>query len=203
MKSSLLIPTASFAKKNKAPQEFLPEDVVQNVTRLLVDSLENDILGEIDGNGALRNQICEARIQLWGAAVPLNVWKGDPTPASSPTGFIWDPRFSVGVCGDWLQEASIAGAWTSGRKLAQHLIDTDIASTTKYVGFKKGNFQASQSVRQLGLASLDGEMVSEKKMQQASSQPTNNRRNGGGNNNRRKNNRNGNRNQGKKQASSA
>ena len=196
-----ILSTASFAKKNKAPQEFLPEDVVQNVTRLLVDSLEKDILGETDGNGALRNQICESRVQLWGAAVPLNIW--NPARASPPTGFIWDPRFSVGVCGDWLQEASIAGAWTSGRKLAQHLIDTDIASTTKYVGFKKGNFQASQSVRQLGLASLDGEMVSEKKMQQPSSQATNRRRNGGGNNNRRKNNRNGNRNRGQKQASSA
>ena len=204
-----ILSTATFAKKNKAPQEFLPEDVVQNVTRFLVDSLENDILGEIDGSGSLRNQILDSRVQLWGAAVPLNVWKGDPVPApntngsASPTGFIWDPRFSVGVCGDWLQEASIAGAWTSGRKLAQHLIDTDISSTTKYVGFKKGNFEASQSVRQLGLASLDGEMVNEKKIQQGSSQPSNNRRNGSGNNNRRKNNRNGNRSRGQKQASSA
>ena len=204
-----ILSTASFAKKNKAPQEFLPEGVIQNVTQLLVDSLEKDILGETKTKtniqGSLRNQILESRLQLWGAAVPLNVWKGDTGKTqSSPSGFIWDPRFSIGVCGDWLLEASIAGAWTSGHKLAQHLIDTDLSSTTKHVGFKKGHFEASQSVRQLGLASLDGQMVSEEKMQstQPSAQATNIRRDGSCDNNERKNNKTRNRNRGRKQTSS-
>ncbi len=214
-----ILSTASFAKKNKAPQEFLPEDVVQNVTQMLVDSMEQDILGTTKAGtnveGTLQNQILESRVQLWGAAVPLNVWKGDVGKAQtstsnsndsrSATGFIWDPRFGVGVCGDWLMEASIAGAWTSGRRLAQHLIDTDMSSTTKHVGFKKGHFEASQSVRQLGLASLDGPMVTEVKMQptNASNQTIKKSRNGGGKTNRRKNNTNRSQSRSQKQTSSA
>jgi len=207
-----ILSTATFAKKNKAPQEFLPEDVIQNVTQMLVDSLEKDILGDAKASAnsqeSLHNQILESRLQLWGAAVPLNVWKGDATNANdsgSAAGFIWDPRFGVGVCGDWLMEASIAGAWTSGRRLAQHLIDTDLSSTTKYVGFKKGHFEASQSVRQLGLASLDGPMVSEEMMQSSPSpsQTANKRRNDAGNNKRRKNNRNRTESRGQKQTTSA
>jgi hypothetical protein len=195
-----ILSTASFAKKNKAPQEFLPENVVQNVTQMLVDSLEKDLLEEIpDANtqGPLRNEILESRVQLWGAAVPLNVWRGDAgnaRPSQTETnvsdlgslvGFIHDPRYQVGVCGDWLLEASIAGAWTSGRRMAQHLIDTDHSSDSKYIGFKKGHFEPSQSVRQLGLASLEGPMLAKEIMHstKSSSQTTNNRRTG--NNNRK------------------
>jgi len=217
-----ILSTASFAKKNKAPQEFLPEDVIQNVTRLLVDSLEKDILGKIEASGvnsnadadvlgALRNQILESRLQLWGAAVPLNVWRGDPgkarssstdanTPDVGSAGFIHDPRFQVGVCGDWLLEASIAGAWTSGRRMAQHLIDTDHSSASKYVGFKEGNFEASQSVRQLGLASLDGPMNSGKNIQSTQSSPQGSN---SSNNNKRRNNRNRNQNRSRKQTSTS
>lgn len=216
-----ILSTASFAKKNKAPQEFLPEGVIQNVTKLLVESLENDIFEEIedeaDSPGDLRNQILESRLQLWGAAVPLNVWRGDAgkagsssTNANSPelesvAGFIHDPRYQVGVCGDWLLEASIAGAWTSGQRMAQHLINTDHSSASKCIGFKKGYFEASQSARQLGLASLEGPMNSEENMQstQSSSQTTNNRRNGGGNNDKRKNDQNRNQNRSRKQTSIA
>ena len=191
-----ILSTASFAKKNKAPQEFLPEGVIQNVTKLLVESLENDLLEEIEDDsnspGDLRNQILESRLQLWGAAVPLNVWRGDSPDLESAAGFIHDPRYQVGVCGDWLMEASIAGAWTSGQRMAQHLINADHSTASKYVGFKKGVFEASQSARQLGLASLEGPMNSEEKMQstQSSSPTTNNRGNGNGNNDKRKNNRN-------------
>lgn len=205
-----ILSTASFAKKNKAPQEFLPQDVIQNVTRLLVDSLERDIVGEIhegaantngnaNGKGILREQILESRLQLWGAAVPLNVWRGDSSttrsssnntnvPNNGCAGFIHDPRFQVGVCGDWLLEPSIAGAWTSGQRMAQHLIDIDHSSTSKYVGFKKGYFEPSQSVRQLGLASLDGPMTREKNVQptnRSSPQTKNNRGSGSGSGNKK------------------
>jgi len=182
-----ILSTAPFAKKNKAPQEFLPEDVVQKVTQLLLDSLENDILCpgvEKDGGGKnggtgglLQNQVLESRLQLWGAGVPLNVWRGDPNRKSEndsthgSAGFVHDPRYQVGVCGDWLLEASIAGAWTSGRRMAQRLIDTDHSSTEKCVGFKKGNFEASSSVRQLGLASLDGPMNNSNKNGEESKHP--------------------------------
>mmetsp|Transcript_29105 Transcript_29105/g.78794 ORF Transcript_29105/g.78794 Transcript_29105/m.78794 type:complete len:656 (+) Transcript_29105:182-2149(+) len=160
-----ILSTASFAKKNKAPQEFLPDDVVQNVTQMLLDSIETDIIGRTAGKevpkGSLHNQALDSRLQLWGAGVPLNVWRGESAGSSSASGsagFIHDPRYQVGVCGDWLLEASIAGAWTSGRRLAQHLIDTDHSSSAGGVGFEKGRFEASQSVTKLGLGSLDGPM---------------------------------------------
>jgi len=175
-----ILSTAKFAKKHKAPQEFLPEDVIQNVTKLLVKSLQEDIIGNNDVSDditttLLQNQIVESRLQLWGAAVPMNVWRGDPnsnikTPTEDlgSSGFIYDPRYQVGVCGDWLMEPSIAGAWTSGRRLAQHLVDatsgnneSENSFTTESVGFKKGHFEASQSVKRLGIASLDGPIHSD------------------------------------------
>jgi hypothetical protein len=164
-----IISTAQFAKKYKAPQEFLPEDVIQNVTKLLVDSLQEDIIGNNDDNissdgttATLQSQVVESRLQLWGAGVPVNVWRGDPSNDdnksndSGSSGFIYDPRYQVGVCGDWLLEASLAGAWTSGRRLAQHLIEAENSSKSELVGFKKGYFEASQAVKKLGIAALDG-----------------------------------------------
>jgi len=167
--------TAKFAKMHKAPQEFLPEDVIQKVTKLLVNSLQEDIIGDNDisddiTTALLENQIVESRLQLWGAAVPMNIWRGDSnsnikrsTKDLDSSGFIYDPRYQVGVCGDWLMEPSIAGAWTSGRRLAQHLVDatsgnnaSENSSTIESVGFKKGQFEASQSVKRLGIAALDG-----------------------------------------------
>jgi hypothetical protein len=169
-----IISTAQFAKKYKAPQENLPEDVIENVTKLLVDSLQEDIIGNNNNNSdgtttTLQSQVVESRLQLWGAAVPLNVWRGDPSnddkksDDSGSSGFIYDPRYQVGVCGDWLLEPSIAGAWTSGRQLAQHLIDAssdkdenENSSKSESVGFPKGYFEASQAVKKLGIAALDG-----------------------------------------------
>ena len=173
-----IMSTAQFAKKYKAPQENLPEDVIENVTKLLVDSLQEDIIGNNNNNSnnnsdgtttTLQSQVVESRLQLWGAAVPLNVWRGDPSNDdkksndSGSSGFIYDPRYQVGVCGDWLMEPSIAGAWTSGRRLAQHLINASSdkdehgnSSKSESVGFKKGYFEASQAVKKLGIAALDG-----------------------------------------------
>ena len=195
-----ILSTASFAKKNKAPQEFLPEDVIQNVTRLLIDSVEKDLLGNLEGSDAdprkvvaLRDEILESRLQLWGAAVPLNVWRGDidnVQSSSKSPGFIHDPKYHVGVCGDWLLEASIAGAWSSGRRMAQHMTNISQGSNSKLVGVK-GHFEASQSVRQLGLASLDGPMNDDAKIQPTESSSQNNtRRNGSRNSNKKRHHRN-------------
>jgi hypothetical protein len=87
----------------------------------------------------------DKRLQLWGAAVPLNVW----TSNDNDTGFIYDAEHNVGVCGDWLVEPSIAGAWTSGRLLAQHLLDNP--STTAGL---EGQFEINESASKLGIASL-------------------------------------------------
>lgn len=60
-----------------------------------------------------RPPLCHARrVQLWGAALPLN---------SPKVPCILDPAARVGVCGDWLTGASLQSAWLSGRALADRL----------------------------------------------------------------------------------
>jgi predicted NAD/FAD-dependent oxidoreductase len=135
-----VLSSAKFAKKYKAPQESLPDDVIEEVTGLLLEAVEESILGKPVGLTPL-----DKRLQLWGAAVPLNVW----TSNDNDTGFIYDAEHSVGVCGDWLVEPSIAGAWTSGRLLAQHLLDDP--STTAGL---EGQFEINESASKLGIASL-------------------------------------------------
>ncbi|KAL3905774.1 MAG: hypothetical protein SGILL_009542, partial [Bacillariaceae sp.] len=153
-----ILSTASFAKKNKAPQEFLPEDVVANVTQWLVEALDETFCDK-SKDTSLMDQLLEARVQLWGAAVPMNVWKanGNSAGVGQDAGFIYDSQYQVGVCGDWLLEPSIAGAWTSGRRMAKHLKEARISTKGDSVGLD-GQFIASPSVRNLAIASFDGPM---------------------------------------------
>jgi predicted NAD/FAD-dependent oxidoreductase len=132
-----LLSSAAFAKKHKAPQEFLPEDVVKNVTNLMLRSLESAIDLPLESLQPL-----ESRLQLWGAAVPLNTWM-------SGYDFIYDDTYKVGVCGDWLFHSSIGGAWTSGEHLAHHMLQ-DNAHT---VGLK-GHFVRSEETHKGGIGSL-------------------------------------------------
>lgn len=117
--------SAKFAKQYKAPQENIPQETVDQVTRLMLDSLEKSLgLKE----GTLHNGIVkDSRLQLWGAAVPLNVWSA-PGPKEDnrdpkSCGFLYDAEHGVGACGDWLLDPSIAGAWESGRRLAHWILD--------------------------------------------------------------------------------
>jgi len=149
-----------FARKHKAPQENLPQDVVESVTRQLLTSLEESLslsagcLSPYDAQSI----IVESQLQLWGAAVPLNVWNSvvsssasaDVNQDAATLGFLYDGVHGVGVCGDWLLDASIAGAWESGRRLAEYMVSD--ADRTELVGVK-GNFQPCDSVR-AGIGSL-------------------------------------------------
>ena len=170
--------TASFAKEHKAPQEFLPEDVVSTVSDLLLDSLQSDIISpslksksssSTKSSNAygdmvrhlLKDQVLDQRLQLWGAGIPLNVWQcpsedGGSDKQPSKTGFLYDPEHSVGVCGDWLMDPSIAGAWTSGKRLAEHIVTSGSigAGTPSSVGLDGGSFKASPSVQRFGIGSL-------------------------------------------------
>ena len=116
-----ILSSATFAKNYKAPQEFLPDETVTSVTSLLLQGVERSL--KLD-TGSLENSVMESRLQLWGAAVPLNVWSSQSIPGEGDgvDGFVYDAEYGVGVCGDWLLEPSIAGAWESGRRLAQHMI---------------------------------------------------------------------------------
>ena len=159
--------SAKFAKRHKAPQEFLPDDTIDEVKALLLDSLQ-EVLSRDDGHALSRlvDSVLDCRLQLWGAALPLNIYHSK----SASQGFIYDDDYSVGVCGDWLLDSSIAGAWTSGRRLADHL--TDVAQSrsawqqrgtntqnnreaqTMQVGLTAGTFMRSDRAAQATIGSL-------------------------------------------------
>jgi len=138
-----ILSSPKFAKNYKAPQENLPEELVEDVTDKLLASVE-ELLSVKESS--VRNSVIERRLQLWGAAVPLNTYKGD--------GFVWDSDFGVGVCGDWLVEPSIAGAWESGQRLAHYMMK----GASKSIGLpsveEPAIFEASSSVSKAGIGSL-------------------------------------------------
>ena len=139
-----ILSSAKFAKKHKAPQEFLPKETIDRVTELLGEAVQESLGLKED------LEILDQRLQLWGAAVPLNVWENG-------CGYIYDDKYNVGVCGDWLVEPSIAGAWTSGKLLADRLLedlsDEQKTSKSSSTGLE-GSFERSESAMKLGIASL-------------------------------------------------
>lgn len=151
-----ILSSATFGKKHKAPQEFLPPDVIDKVTTLLVQAVDGILETSVGGTPKKgddapkkpmkQSQVLEKRVQLWGAAVPLNVWKNQE-------GFLYDPSNSVGVAGDWLVEPSIGGAWTSGFQLAQHLQHQQLKKNGAIAGIN-GSFERSESVKSAGIAAI-------------------------------------------------
>lgn len=151
-----ILSSATFGKRHKAPQEFLPPEVVEEVTTLLVQAVDGILKTCVGGTPkdydadqdtkkkvpTKKSQVLEKRVQLWGAAVPLNVWRNEQ-------GFLYDSTNNVGVVGDWLVEPSIGGAWTSGYQLAQHLLQ-DKQETAGL----EGGFERSESVKSAGIAAF-------------------------------------------------
>ena len=105
-----LLSSPQFGKQYKGPQENLPNDLMEEVTMKLLQSLERAL--SITENEIV-DHVVDLKLQLWGAAVPLNTWT---TPNND--GFVYDSQFHVGACGDWILDSSIAGAWESGKRLA-------------------------------------------------------------------------------------
>ena len=143
-----ILSTPKFAKRYKAPQEFMPEETMEEVSTLLLTSL-GELLNV--NSETLAGEVVDRRLQLWGAAIPLNVWKG------KDEGFLYDCTYKVGVCGDWLLEPSIAGAWTSGRQLANYLVDAK-GNLEKNYGLD-GKFAQSASSQRLGITSASRKTV--------------------------------------------
>jgi len=153
-----LLSSAKFAKKYKGPQENLPQERVEEVTTLMLASLERSLGLKIGGihEGAVK----DSRLQLWGAAVPLNVWS--PTEQGDDSknyGFMYDGEHGVGVCGDWLLDPSIAGAWESGRRLANWMsssLEEDGKSNASSVGLPSlgGEFKQSRAASGSGIGNV-------------------------------------------------
>jgi hypothetical protein len=159
-----VLSSAKFAKQYKAPQENIPDETVEVVTGLLLKSLEKSLgltrgsmRGRLSEPVLLTGSILESRLQLWGAAVPLNTWRlrehhGDGSEQHHD-GFLYDAEFCVGACGDWLMDSNIAGAWESGRRLATYMI-SDGSESVGLPSDGDFHFCASNAVAKAGIGSL-------------------------------------------------
>ncbi|PIA45227.1 hypothetical protein AQUCO_01700633v1 [Aquilegia coerulea] len=102
--------TAAYGKKNKVPQENVPNATAEKVTTGMLEGVEI-ALGL--PKGSLPRPIY-TRVQLWGAALPTNT-PGVPC--------IFDPQGRAGICGDWLLGSSVEASALSGMSLANHIAD--------------------------------------------------------------------------------
>jgi predicted NAD/FAD-dependent oxidoreductase len=153
-----ILSSATFAKKHKAPQEFLPGETIETVSTLLLQAVEES-LGLADKN--LQSAVVERWLQLWGAALPLNVWGKNMTETSAEQqpelmGLLHDGKFAVGACGDWLLEPSVAGAWTSGKLLADYMIHRheQYPKRKNSKAGLNGAFYLSESASQVGIGAI-------------------------------------------------
>mmetsp|Transcript_22373 Transcript_22373/g.72148 ORF Transcript_22373/g.72148 Transcript_22373/m.72148 type:complete len:402 (-) Transcript_22373:113-1318(-) len=110
--------TATFGAKNKFPQEALRGTETE---ARVVDEILKAVPTTSAGKHPLRLR-STPRLQLWGAAVPLNAWTSDAN-------FVWDADARLGIVGDWLRSrdathppSSIEAAFLSGHDLATHLL---------------------------------------------------------------------------------
>ena len=132
-----LLPSPEFGKQFKGPQENLPSELTSKVIMKLLESLERS-LGVTEAS--IVDSIVDLKLQLWGAAVPMNTWSSTTATSNDEgivdvDGFVYDSCHGVGACGDWILDSSIAGAWESGRRLANWLLvcshDSDLVNVPK------------------------------------------------------------------------
>ena len=103
-----LISTRSFGKQHKCPQENIPPQHAQKVTRLMLEAFQD----ACDLSSEIMESVVSSKLQLWGAAVPMNT-------LVDQTSFALDTNKQASICGDWCTNSpSLAGAWTSGYELA-------------------------------------------------------------------------------------
>ncbi|KAF3333066.1 NAD(P)-binding Rossmann-like domain-containing protein [Carex littledalei] len=102
--------TATYGKRNKVPQENIPNVTAEKVKQEMLHGVEL-ALGLPKGG---LQQPFYTRVQLWGAALPKNT----PNVAC-----IFDPLGRAGICGDWLLGSSVESAALSGMALANHIAD--------------------------------------------------------------------------------
>ncbi|GMH10257.1 hypothetical protein Nepgr_012098 [Nepenthes gracilis] len=102
--------TAAFGKRNKVPQENIPNTTAERVKISMLEGVEIALgLSE----GSLKKPFY-TRLQLWGAALPTNS-PGIPC--------IFDPYGRAGLCGDWLLGSNLEAAAISGMAMANHIAD--------------------------------------------------------------------------------
>ena len=112
-----VLSSGAFGKSHKAPQEQLEGTAAETeVTALLLAAVERAVgLPE----GAVAKATVATKLQLWGAAIPMNRWDGGE--------YVYSAGGRIGVAGDWLSTgptaaaSTVEAAWTSGLRLAEHM----------------------------------------------------------------------------------
>jgi predicted NAD/FAD-dependent oxidoreductase len=102
-----IVSSRQFGQKFKCPQEAIPPKREAEVTALLTQAFEKVVGAK---HGTLRPSL--VKLQLWGAAVPLNVAGGECA---------FESASQAGICGDWFTAPSIEGASISGMALAERI----------------------------------------------------------------------------------
>lgn len=129
--------SARFGAAHKFPQEALEgTETEAEVRRLLLSAVERACGLPA---GSVSNSVRASKLQLWGAATPLNRWDRD---------YLWDAPRGIGVCGDWLSSvasraATVETAWTSGYLLAEHMGSRPAESLGIELGRGGGRFWAA------------------------------------------------------------
>ncbi|XP_040214899.1 uncharacterized protein LOC120945099 [Rana temporaria] len=117
-----VISTKAFGANHKVPQEFIPPSKEKEVTHLLLNGF-----AEVTGVDRKMLTPCFTKVQLWGAANPLNALEGEDC--------VFQASNNVGICGDWLVSPCIEGAVVSGLSLAE-VICRHVQGERRDVGLK-------------------------------------------------------------------
>ncbi|CAN1247109.1 PSPTO_1126 [Linum grandiflorum] len=100
--------TAAYGKKNKVPQESIPNETGEKVKQNMLEGVEA-VIGMEKGQLQIPSY---TKLQLWGAALPTN---------SPKIPCIFDAQGRAGICGDWLLGSNMESAALSGMALANHV----------------------------------------------------------------------------------
>ena len=118
-----------------AQEQLEGTEAEAEVTALLLAAVER-ALGLAEG--AVAKAASATKLQLWGAAIPMNRWDGGD--------FAYSAAGRVGIAGDWLASearaataSTVEAAWTSGFLLAEH-IASETGCTVDHGPQKGGTF---------------------------------------------------------------
>ena len=80
-------------------------------------------------DAAVAQEMIAAFVALGGQvpeAYSIHRWRYADSAQPLQQGFAWDSQLQLGLCGDWLNGGKVEGAWLSGHRLSQRLIDHDM-----------------------------------------------------------------------------
>ncbi|XP_040385778.1 renalase isoform X2 [Oryza brachyantha] len=151
--------TAAYGKRNKVPQENIPKVTSEKVKEDMLQGVE---LALGLSRGSLQ-QPFYTRVQLWGAALPMNT-PGVPC--------IFDPQGRAGICGDWLTGSSIEAAALSGMSLANHIADYFASSGERPEEFAMGLHENLNQVEGHDIGQFPGLETQKLQVAEAQLQPS-------------------------------